>query len=148
MATKQERMSLSGLDSLAQYLGGLPEWSTFIIYYHFGQRKKFFLRLAPGLSEFGFLTYPVPFKWTEWNLKKLFPVYLILCNLKNTVPVSWAKITIQWQDQTSGEQDWMRYIFQYHLSHSISFIKLNLIYTDEISINLIQKLKNKLTIFN
>ncbi len=55
------------------------------------------------------------------------------------------------RSMTGPDRWWKRSIIQSHLSHkccSISFIPLNLIYTDEISVKLIQKLKNKHTWFS
>ncbi len=71
------------------------------------------LLLEPGMSQIEFLTYPVLFKWTERDSKK-----------------------ILFDDGTGSVVK--------EIYHSISFIpliSLNLIFTDEISIKLIQKLR-------
>ncbi len=86
------------------------------------------------MSEIEFLTYPVKFKWTERDFKTiLFPVNLIVFNKK--IPFLFIQPKLLFDD-------WTRSVAK-EIYHSISFIPLNLIYTDEISIKLIQELKNK-----
>jgi hypothetical protein len=65
-----------------------------------------------GMSEIGFLLYPV-----------LFLFNFAPFNLKNTVPNRWTKITVRWPDRTSGEWDIsfnLVNLIHSHLSRSFS----------------------------
>jgi hypothetical protein len=91
------------------------------------------------MSEIEFLTYPVPVKWTERDFKKYCSQSFSSCSIYE-IPYLHVQQKILLDDQTRSVVD--------KIYHSISFISLNIIYTDEISMSLIQKLKNKHTRFS
>jgi len=108
-------------------------WSVIIS----GSSSTFETHQWPGMSEIEFLTYPVQFRWTEQNFLKYRSQSVSSRSIKKFHSHSFNK---KYHSMTRPDWWWMQ---MNEIYHSISLISLNLIYTDEISINLIQKLKNQ-----